>query len=143
MDDPIDDFEAYIIEKYGPPPKEMTYRAIGVIIQAGKGIFRRVRWEDGEIEGISLPELKPLSNGQRFEAMVTRSTCEPHKYKLLGMKDVKPLPPLKSISREEALALWERVGGNNLGETVSWADLDEDFWLADKKDTDEGTKRTV
>jgi hypothetical protein len=111
--------------------KEMLVRQIGTVIQAGRGTFRRVRWEDGQIEGINSPELAVIGKGQRFEAMVVRGAWI-NQYKrgwnFIRMYDVKELGP--PPTPEECKALWDRImerGGIPTTAdlpAVSWDEID-------------------
>lgn len=105
----------------------MVIRQCGTVVQAGKGRFRRVRWEDGQFERFDdVPELSALSKGDRFEAMVTRTAWKDQYdrgWKFISMSDVKLLGP--PPTHEECKALWDRIMAREI-QTI--ADLPETTW---------------
>lgn len=83
----------------------LELRAIGKIIGAGRGLFRRVEWEDQQVEGLTVEDLRPFKKGQRFEAMITRDA---NTWAFVSMREVKPYDP-PPITKEQSEELWNRI----------------------------------
>ena len=100
----------------------ITIRQIGWIRQAGRGRFRRVQWEDGQVERIdNAPDsFYAFPKDTRFEAMVTRILGSWKIVSMTGVKDIGPLP-----SPEECKALWDRIMERDMPKapTVSWDEI--------------------
>ena len=98
--------------------KTYTFRRIGVIAKDGRGVWRKVKWEDGSEESFTFETLKSLKKGDRFESMVTYNYFGSRK--CVNITEVKQIEHFK-ISPEKSKALWDRIMTKHI--PVSWDEI--------------------